>query len=78
MYEDAEAFFRKTLQLGPNLVEAYFELGRALWFAGQADEARQIWGEGQRVNRFNPWAKRCREMLDLAEAGEEIPRHLAS
>lgn len=78
MYEDAEAFFRKTLQLGPNLVEAYFELGRALWFAGQADEARRIWGEGQRVNRFNPWAKRCREMLDLAEAGEEIPRHLAS
>lgn len=78
MYEDAQAFFRKTLQLGPNLVEAYFELGRALWFAGAADEARKVWSEGQGVNRFNPWAKRCREMLDLAEAGGEIPRHLAS
>ncbi len=36
MYEDAQTFFRKTLALGPNLIEAYFELGRALWFAGRA------------------------------------------
>ena len=36
MYEDAQTFFRKTLALGPNLIEAYFELGRALWFAGSA------------------------------------------
>ena len=40
MYEDAQTFFRKTLKLGPNLIEAYFELGRALWFSGQRDEAR--------------------------------------
>ena len=39
MYEDAQTFFRKTLKLGPNLIEAYFELGRALWFAGERDEA---------------------------------------
>ena len=36
MYEDAQTFFRKTLKLGPNLIEAYFELGRALWLAGRA------------------------------------------
>ena len=41
MYEDAQTFFRKTLKLGPNLIEAYFELGRALWFAGRRDEAMQ-------------------------------------
>jgi tetratricopeptide (TPR) repeat protein len=34
MYEDAQTFFRKTLALGPGLVEAWFELGRALWFGG--------------------------------------------
>ena len=52
MYEDAQTFFRKTLKLGPNLIEAYFELGRALWFAGERDEAVQSLGrraQGQQV-----------------------------
>jgi len=78
MFEDAQTFFRKTLKLGPNLIEAYFELGRALWFAGQRDEAMQVWGEGHKANKFNPWAKRCKEMLDLAAAGGEVPRSLLS
>ena len=78
MYEDAQTFFRKTLKLGPNLIEAYFELGRALWFAGQRDEAMQTWAEGHKANKFNPWAKRCKEMLDLAAAGGEVPRSLLS
>lgn len=78
MFEDAQTFFRKTLKLGPNLIEAYFELGRALWFAGQRDEAMQVWAEGHKANKFNPWAKRCKEMLDLAAAGGEVPRSLLS
>ena len=28
MFEDAQTFFQKTLALGPNLIEAYYELGR--------------------------------------------------
>jgi tetratricopeptide (TPR) repeat protein len=78
MFEDAQTFFRKTLKLGPNLIEAYFELGRALWFAGQRDEAMQTWAEGHKANKFNPWAKRCKEMLDLAASGGEVPRSLVS
>ncbi|MBA3658316.1 MAG: tetratricopeptide repeat protein [Gemmatimonadales bacterium] len=74
MYEDAQTFFRKTLRLGPNLIEAYFELGRALWFAGEREEALRVWADGQRANRFNPWAKRCGEMLALASAGGDVPR----
>ena len=76
MYEDAQTFFRKTLTLGPNLIEAYFELGRAQWFAGDRNAARATWEEGHRANKFNPWAKRCREMLDLVAAGGEVPRSL--
>ena len=34
MFEDAETFFQKTIKLGPNLIEAYYELGRSYWFAG--------------------------------------------
>jgi tetratricopeptide (TPR) repeat protein len=78
MFEDAQTFFRKTLKLGPNLIEAYFELGRALWFAGQRDEAMQTWAEGHKANKFNPWAKRCKEMLDLAASGGDVPRSLVS
>ena len=78
MFEDAQTFFRKTLKLGPNLIEAYFELGRALWFAGQRDEAMQTWAEGHKANKFNPWAKRCKEMLDVATAGGDVPRSLVS
>jgi tetratricopeptide (TPR) repeat protein len=78
MFEDAQTFLRKTLKLGPNLIEAYFELGRALWFAGQREEAMQTWAEGHKANKFNPWAKRCKEMLDLAASGGDVPRSLVS
>jgi tetratricopeptide (TPR) repeat protein len=76
MYEDAQTFFKKTLALGPSLVEAWFELGRARWFAGDKDGARQAWTDGIKANKFNPWAKRCRALLDLATSGGEIPRSL--
>jgi tetratricopeptide (TPR) repeat protein len=74
MYEDAQTFLHKTLTLGPNLIEARFELGRALWLGGRREEAMQAWAEGHRANKFNPWAKRCKEMLDVAAAGGEVPR----
>ncbi|HTC24573.1 MAG TPA: tetratricopeptide repeat protein [Gemmatimonadales bacterium] len=76
MYEDAQTFFQKTLVLGPSLVEAWFELGRVRWFGGDKEGAKQAWTDGIKANKFNPWAKRCREMLDLAASGGEIPRNL--
>ncbi len=74
MYEDAQTFLHKTLKLGPNLIEAYFELGRALWLGGEREEAVRVWTEGYKANKFNPWAKRCQDMLDVASAGGEVPR----
>jgi tetratricopeptide (TPR) repeat protein len=74
MYEDAQTFFQKTLALGPNLIEAYYELGRASWFVADRDAAVKAWEEGYRANKFNPWGKRCKEMLDLVAAGGEPPR----
>ncbi|HEU4569689.1 MAG TPA: tetratricopeptide repeat protein [Gemmatimonadales bacterium] len=74
MFEDAQVFFEKTLQLGPNLIEAWYELGRARWFAGDPDAAKQAWGDGHKANKFNPWGKRCKEMLDLVAQGGEPPR----
>jgi tetratricopeptide (TPR) repeat protein len=74
MFEDAQTFLEKTLKLGPNLIEAYYELGRAQWFAGDPDGAKATWDAGHRANKFNPWGKRCREMLDLVAQGQEPPR----
>src|SRR5918911_743319 len=69
MFEDAQSFFRKTLTLGPNLIEAYYELGRTLWFDGKKEEAMQAWRDGLAANKFNPWGKRCGEMLKHVEEG---------
>ncbi len=74
MYEDAQTFFEKTLKLGPNLIEAYYELGRAQWFAGEREAAQQTWEQGYEANRFNPWGKRCKETLDLVAQGQEPSR----
>ena len=71
MFEDAQTFFQKTIALGPNLIEAYYELGRAFWFNGQQDEAQQTWRDGYAANKFNPWGKRCAEALKTVEAGGE-------
>ena len=74
MYEDAQTFFHKTLQLGPNLIEAYYELGRAYWFAGEEAQAKETWETGFKANKFNPWGKKCHDTLDAAARGEAPAR----
>jgi tetratricopeptide (TPR) repeat protein len=74
MYEDAQTFLQKALVLGPNLIEAHYELGRAYWFAGERDRAQATWVEGFKANKFNPWGKKCQETLELVRSGEELPR----
>jgi tetratricopeptide (TPR) repeat protein len=71
MFEDAQTFFQKTLALGPNLIEAYYELGRAYWFNGQRNEALQTWRDGFTANKFNPWGKKCAEVLTTVQEGGE-------
>ncbi len=74
MHEDAQTFFRKTLKLGPNLIEAYYELGWSEWYAADRDAAQKTWADGYAANKFTPWGKRCKEALETIEQGQE-PRH---
>jgi tetratricopeptide (TPR) repeat protein len=74
MYEDAQTFFQKTIALGPNLIEAYYELGRAHWFNDEPDAARATWQKGFATNKFNPWGKKCAETLALVDGGGEPSR----
>ncbi|HEX6944089.1 MAG TPA: tetratricopeptide repeat protein [Gemmatimonadaceae bacterium] len=69
MYADAESFLGRALALGPNLIEAYFELGRARWFGGNTDGARQAWRDGAAAGKFNPWGQRCAAMLEEVDGG---------
>ena len=73
MYEDAQTFFTKTLALGPNLIEAYYELGRAYWFDGEKERALQTWRDGFAANKFNQWGKRCAELVKTVEEGGAPP-----
>ena len=78
MHLSKAIFTPNTRARAPNSIEASFERARAHWFAGHRDAARQSWADGHKANKFNPWAKRCKEMLDLVAAGGEVPRTLAS
>ena len=73
MYEDAENFFRKTLELGPNLIEAFYELGRAQWLGGNHDAAKATWQAWFAANKFSPWGKKCRDVLATVEGGGAPP-----
>lgn len=74
MFDDADVFFRKAIALGPNLLQAWYELGRSQWFAGQLEEAKETWRAGAAANKFNPWGKRCAELLESLEQGGAPPR----
>jgi tetratricopeptide (TPR) repeat protein len=72
MYDDARAFFRRTLEMGPNMLEAWWETGRAFYLEGRTDEAREAWRTGFETNRFNLWGERCGKVLAQLEAGEPL------
>ena len=69
MYDDALSFFRRALALGPNLLEAYYEMGRTHWLGGDQAAAVEAWRAGAAASKFNPWAKRCEGLRAVAEQG---------
>lgn len=72
MYADARGFFARALEMGPNLIEAYWELGRALYLEGDHAGAVDAWRKGWKTNRFNLWGERCGEAATRVEAGGEV------
>ncbi|MBU6365321.1 MAG: tetratricopeptide repeat protein [Gemmatimonadetes bacterium] len=66
----AEAAFGEALRQGPNLLQAWYERGRARWEAGQGRDAVAAWRAGAAAGKFNPWGRQCSELVDRVEAGE--------
>ena len=72
-FAEAVSYFRRALALAPNLLEAYFETGRALWLAGDRDGAREAWRAGAASGKFSPWGARCAEVLVDVDRGGAPP-----
>ena len=73
MDADAVELLRRAVTLGPNLAEGWADLGRALWFRGEPERAREAWSTGS-VVRYSPYAERNSTLLDVTNAGGVPPR----
>ncbi|CAN5830823.1 hypothetical protein BH23GEM6_BH23GEM6_16670 [soil metagenome] len=69
MFRDARSLLTRALELGPNLIEAYFEMGRSYYEEGDAESAHGAWLAGAEKNRFNPWGERCAEASNQLRDG---------
>ncbi|HUE95102.1 MAG TPA: tetratricopeptide repeat protein [Longimicrobiaceae bacterium] len=65
---EARRYIRRALEWGPNLTEAYWELGRCHLRAGRPDLALEVWRIGGE-NRFSAWGDRCRAAAVRLEEG---------
>ena len=70
---EAERYFRRTLSLAPNFIEAYYELGRTFWNAGDREQAENVWKAGNSANRFSQWGKRCADAIRLSKENRTPP-----
>jgi tetratricopeptide (TPR) repeat protein len=71
MYGDAKNFFAHALEMGPNLTEAWWELGRACYLEGKAADASRAWRHGAEGGRFNIWGEMCSRALQGLHQGAE-------
>jgi tetratricopeptide (TPR) repeat protein len=72
-FREAQGLLTRALQLGPNLIEAYWELGRTQYLEGDLAAASETWRRGGGASRFSPWAERCAQAADRLAAGEPVP-----
>ena len=70
--EEALAWFARAIEAGPNLIEAYVEMGALLYRTGQVARAREVWRSAVERSRYNPQAKRARALLDELDAGRPL------
>ena len=64
MYEDSIEFLNKAINVGPNLYEAYYYLGKAYQKEGLKNLCHQIWEKLVETNKYNIWAKKAEEELN--------------
>ncbi len=63
MYKDAENFFKQTIKIGPNHLEAYYYLGETYYRMGFINKAKDIFNQLIGKNKYNKWAQRAVEKM---------------
>jgi tetratricopeptide (TPR) repeat protein len=71
MPSDAIPHLVRALELGPNLLEAAWTLGRAHWARNERETAVAVWQRAATSNRFSPWATRCADAAARAASGQD-------
>lgn len=71
--EPAVESLKAAIELGPNLIEAYYRLGLLLARTGRADQARVVWESAMSRSAYNPYAKKARAMLEELDSGRSLP-----
>lgn len=64
MFDDAVNFLKRTVELGPNLIEAYYHLGAVYEKRGEIEEAIRVWKQGAKRLPNNRWARKCEEEVE--------------
>jgi tetratricopeptide (TPR) repeat protein len=64
MYCDAKSYLASALELAPNLIEAWWQLGRACYLEGNPADAGRAWRHGAETGRYTSWGDRCRRALE--------------
>ncbi len=72
MYRDARTLLHRALELGPNLIEAFWEIGRSWYQEGDVEKALEAWSAGAEKNRFNPWGERCEKAAATLREGGTV------
>lgn len=73
MDADAVELLRRAVALGPNLAEGWADLGRALWFRGEHEQAQDAWRTGAAV-RHSPFSERSSTLIEVTRSGGLPPR----
>lgn len=64
MFTDAIQFFKRALEVGPNLYEAKYYMGLSFSGKGDKDKAKKIWKEMIKENPKNRWSQLAKERLN--------------
>lgn len=70
--DEALAEFKRAIEVGPNMIEAYYHLGTLLYRHGKADQAHAVWRSAVARNAYNPYSKKAKALLEELDAGRPI------
>ncbi|MBA2566162.1 MAG: tetratricopeptide repeat protein [Gemmatimonadetes bacterium] len=65
----AADWLTRAVEVGPNLIEAYYHLGFAFHAQGRLEQARAVWENAAARNRYNPYARKSQELVEQLSAG---------